>query len=501
MTKLPQLTPDTIQFILLSFEGPDQYSNAGGLGVRMRELGLELARLGFHTHHVFIGDPKLPPVESPHPNLTIHRWSQWLSARFPQGVYEGEGPKMADWNASLPPFVVNDLVAPAARSGRLTAVLAEEWHTAASVCSLSDQLWAAGLRDSTVILWNANNTIGFDQVDWGRLNFCGQITTVSRYMKHVMWSRGVNPLVIPNGIPSDRIKKVSPSRVRALRQAIGSDELLFKIGRWSPDKRWNMAVDALAEERANGADVSMVIRGGIEPHALEVMHNAHARGLRVVDVRPPRDTNEAIATFAKLPPADIYNVLTFLSDDLISVFYAASDAVLANSGHEPFGLVGLEVMASGGIAFVGSTGEDYAIPYLNAVVLDSEDPHEISIALQYLREHPRVRDHMRHEAMTTARNYSWRNIIEDTLLTKLRYVAVRQDVKTASLRTPGSAADRSGFSAGYSGGYGEAGGSDLQDSREDRPASSGGEERLGNSAGGEHPTAGPASATKPETTS
>jgi len=32
--------------------------------------------------------------------------------------------------------------------------------------------------------------------------------------------------------------------------------------------------------------------------------------------------------------------------------YAAADAVLANSGKEPFGLVGLEVMAAGGIAIL-----------------------------------------------------------------------------------------------------------------------------------------------------
>ena len=213
---------------------------------------------------------------------------------------------------------------------------------------------------------------------------------------------------------------------------MGSEEIWFKIGRWSPDKRWNMAVEALAEERMRGIDVTMVIRGGIEPHALEVLHNAHQRGLSIVDVRPPRDTDGAIAMFAQLPRADIYNVLSFMSDELISLFYGGADATLANSGHEPFGLVGLEVMAAGGLTFVGSTGEDYGIPYLNAVVLDSDDPAEIRIALQYLREHPEARARMRVEAQATARNYSWGNIIEDTLLGKLKYVALRQDVRAAS---------------------------------------------------------------------
>jgi glycosyltransferase involved in cell wall biosynthesis len=274
--------------------------------------------------------------------------------------------------------------------------------------------------------------MGFDRIDWPRLDFCTQVTTVSRYMKHLMWGRGVNPIVIPNGIPGDRILQLPEADVKALRDAIGRDELWFKIGRWSPDKRWNMAVEALAEERLRGIDVTMVIRGGIEPHALEVLHNAHQRGLTIIDVRPPRNPGKAIQMFAELPAADIYNVQSFMSDELISLFYAASDATLANSGHEPFGLVGLEVMAVAGLAFVGSTGEDYAIPYLNAVVLDSDDPAEIRIALQFLRDHPEARAQMRAEAQATANNYSWRNIIEDSLLGKLMYVALRQDVRAAS---------------------------------------------------------------------
>ena len=68
--------------------------------------------------------------------------------------------------------------------------------------------------------------------------------------------------------------------------------------------------------------------------------------------------------------------------------YQASDAVLANSGREPFGLVGLETMAAGGMAFTGSTGEDYAIPFHNSIVLETSDPKEIETYVMYLAEHP-----------------------------------------------------------------------------------------------------------------
>ena len=56
---------------------------------------------------------------------------------------------------------------------------------------------------------------------------------------------------------------------------------LFKIGRFDPDKRWLMAVEAVARLKSTGKPVSMVIRGGIEPHGGEVLRRAHELGLRV----------------------------------------------------------------------------------------------------------------------------------------------------------------------------------------------------------------------------
>ncbi len=78
------------------------------------------------------------------------------------------------------------------------------------------------------------------------------------------------------------------------------------------------------------------------------------------------------------------NIRSFLPDALLYTLYAAADAVLANSGKEPFGLVGLEVMASGGIAVCGSTGEDYARPFDNAIVCDTGDPAELASYLERL---------------------------------------------------------------------------------------------------------------------
>jgi glycosyltransferase involved in cell wall biosynthesis len=397
----------------------------------MKELSLELARQGYRTHLVFIGDPDLPAQESPAANLTLHRWSQWLSAHYRAGVYHGEEAKLVDWNEQLPGFVVSQLVAPAAADGRLTAILAEEWHTAYSTCQISDRLWTEGLRDKSIILWNANNVMGFDRIDWGRLAFCSQITTVSRYMKHVMWDREVDPLVIPNGIPADRIRTADPALVAQLRAAFPGRELVFKIGRFSPDKRWHMAMNAVAEEKRRAHRIATVVRGGVEPHGAEVLANARAEGLIVADVHISKDPLEAIKILAEAPFADVYNVTSFMADEFISLLYSAADAVLANSGHEPFGLVGLEVMAGAGVAFVGSTGEDYAVPYLNSVVVDTDDPAEINIALAFLRAHPDFVRRLRDDAQQTARSFTWQNVIVDNLLGKLQYVGLRQLVRPA----------------------------------------------------------------------
>ena len=107
------ISPENAEFAIVSFEGPDEYSRAGGLAVRVRDLAETLAELGFHTHLFFIGDPSLPAVES-NGRLTLHRWGQWISAYHPGGVYDGEWNKMQDLSWSLPPVLANDVVRAAA---------------------------------------------------------------------------------------------------------------------------------------------------------------------------------------------------------------------------------------------------------------------------------------------------------------------------------------------------------------------------------------------------
>jgi len=104
-------TPQTTVFAILSFEGPDEYSQAGGLGVRVKGLSRTLAQLGYETHLFFCGDPDLPGEETQEGGrLHYRRWCQWISARHRGGVYDGEDEKIRDWNSSLPLSLINQVI-------------------------------------------------------------------------------------------------------------------------------------------------------------------------------------------------------------------------------------------------------------------------------------------------------------------------------------------------------------------------------------------------------
>lgn len=426
-----EINLDNAVFLILSFEGPDLYSKAGGLGVRVTELSGALAESGFETHLLFVGDPSLPGHEVLREGkLHLHRWCQWISKYYPDGVYQGEDYKLSDFNTSVPDFIRDQVVRPAAEQGKLVAILGEEWHTAEAMCRTSDLLHYSGLRNRVIPFWNANNTFSFWRIDWNRLRFTSTITTVSRYMKHLMWDLGLNPLVIPNGISRDALGPVDEAAVARVRSVLGDRLVLFKIGRFDPDKRWNMAVEAVARLKALGMRPVFPIRGGIEAHGNEVLANARKLGLVVRDVGGRgRSVDDCIRALEAGADGDVLNLGFFLPDEFVRVMYRAADAVLANSGHEPFGLVGLEVMGAGGVAFTGSTGEDYAIPFENAMVLDTSDPAEIVGYVAHLRNHPHDVEQIRRGAQATAATFVWDKVLEN-LISKLEYIARDQGVLT-----------------------------------------------------------------------
>jgi len=407
---------------LLSFEGPDRYSSVGGLGTRETSFARALGDAGVATSLFFVGDPALPPVEEFAPGVTLRRWCQWISAYHPRNVYDGEDNKVRDYSVSVPAFVVTDIVGPAVAAGERVLVIAEEWQTVAATIALDALLRARGWRDAVTILWNANNTYGFDRIDWSALRRAAAVTTVSKYMRFELARWGVPALVVPNGIDESLLDGPPRELVARLRQALRGRPALFKVGRFDPDKNWLQAIDAVAELRAMGFTPQLVLRGGREPYGSEVFAHARARGLTVERVEADGDDGEAVASGLAAAQADIVHLQAFLPDATLFALYVASDAVLANSSKEPFGLVGLEVMASGGIPVCGATGEEYAEPFVNAIVCDTNDGRELAEYLRASFGDERAADRMRQAGYATANRYLWPTVLE-ALSHKVAYVA------------------------------------------------------------------------------
>ena len=138
--------PSRRQFHILAFEGPDAYAQAGGIASRMTGLAKALATAGFDTHLWFIGDPGLLGHDTVG-TLRLRRWCQWISRYHPGGVYDGGEGKRADYAASLPPFLLREVLLPHLQCGACAAILAEEWHTVDAVLHLDWLLRGEEVRD------------------------------------------------------------------------------------------------------------------------------------------------------------------------------------------------------------------------------------------------------------------------------------------------------------------------------------------------------------------
>lgn len=409
--------------VILCFEGPDPYAQVGGLGVRVSELAEALTESGISTDLIFIGDPARPQRSVSEGGVRLHRVLQSVSKDYPAGVYDGEYNKADAFARDVPQIVIDEHIVPAWQRGEQVLVLLEEWQTARTAVELDRRLRELHLRSSAVMLWNANNTFGFESLDWIALQGAATITTVSKFMKFEMRRRGVNALVIPNGIPVRLLAGPPADGVKRLREVLGGDPLLVKVGRFDPDKRWLQAVDAVHELRKRGAHPRLVIRGGDETHGREVVLRAKSLGLRIEEYARASDEPDFYEGLSRVR-GDVIVLTARLPQPMLFALYAAADAVLANSGKEPFGLVGLEVMAAGGLPVCGATGEEYAEPFVNAIVCDTDDGLELATYIESTLADPRQVHLMHAAAQATAQRYTWPTVLT-VLARKLEFIAAR----------------------------------------------------------------------------
>ena len=399
--------------VLVAFEGPDRYSFVGGLATRMIDLADALLDRGHRVHHLFVGDPALPTREERYDgHFVLERWCQWISRYHPKDVYDGEDGKYLDFSRTVPPHLANEVIPEAAARGERSVVLFEDWQTGAAAINTAMLLNARSDR-AAALFWNANNTYGFGRVDFPLLRRAASITTISRFMRMELAKVDVEAAILPNGIADRYLKPLPPSDVTAMRKAFGERPTFVKVARFDVDKRWLWAIDAVATMRDAGLRPRFIMRGSRSPYAETVGDRIFSRGLNVERLAlPSTATSRDLAAAISTTTAEVVFLDFFIDEKALRSLYAAADGVLANSEKEPFGLVGLEVMASGGIAFLGRTGEDYAVPFGNAVVVQSDDPRELLTAHLMLRERPELGRGIRAEGRATAKRFAWPRILE-----------------------------------------------------------------------------------------
>jgi glycosyltransferase involved in cell wall biosynthesis len=154
-----------------------------------------------------------------------------------------------------------------------------------------------------------------------------------------------------------------------------------------------------------------------------VLAAAEATGLGVTD-RPLiyQGARGLMQALEGLEGVDIVNLCSPVDPESRRVLFHNSAAVLANSQHEPVGLVGLETMAAGGVACIGYTGEDYAMPGHNALALEPDDPQEFLDLFATLRFNPSLERALRRAGRATAQLYTWSRVIHRVLLPRLRLI-------------------------------------------------------------------------------
>jgi glycosyltransferase involved in cell wall biosynthesis len=196
--------------------------------------------------------------------------------------------------------------------------------------------------------------------------------------------------------------------------------VLSKVARWDPDKHWLLAIDIVKALRWQGWRPLLLARGGVEAYGAEVLQAAKQAGLHVAERHISQLGPQGLLQMLdSVHEIDVVSVRSPIDAANRRILLRESAAVLANSGHEPFGLVGLETMAVGGVACTGATGEDYVLAGQNALVLETTNPQEFVSLFGELRATPARERALRQTGRVTARRFAWPQIIQSILLPRI----------------------------------------------------------------------------------
>jgi len=142
---------------------------------------------------------------------------------------------------------------------------------------------------------------------------------------------------LPNGVDPAPYRKGDGARFRDEHGIPPEQKIVLNVSRIDPQKNQRLAVEVLGRLRADGENVKLVLIGPVT--------NAGYHASLEADIRD-KGLGEHVLLIPGLPPG---------SQSLYDA-YAAADAFLLTSVHEPFGIVILEAWASGTPVAAASVG-------------------------------------------------------------------------------------------------------------------------------------------------
>jgi D-inositol-3-phosphate glycosyltransferase len=408
--------------------------DTGGMNVYVRDLTVELGRMGIHVD-VFTRsqDEHVPHVlhDLGFGNRVVH---------VPAGP---EVPLPKRELAGYIPEFVEGVKAFAAEKGlHYDAIHSHYWMSGLAAEALSDAWGGTPIVQMFHTLGEMKNRVARSEAEReGQYRLDGERQVIARadriiaatpaeqaQLEWLYKAQAGKVTIIPPGVD---VCHFYPIPADEARQFIGVDPeccLLLYVGRIEPLKGVDTLIQALAllrgRQTCRREYASLAIIGG-EPDATPEAMDAEMRRLR--------------SLCAELGMQDVVLFLGKRGQDTLPYYYSAAEVVVVPSRYESFGMVALEAMACGipvvasqvgGLAFLvqdGVTG--YTIP--------DGDPQTLSERLSRLLNDEQLRQSLGRNAAEYAQNYAWDKIASQ-LAGVYEKLAKRKRSATVRERRPGA---------------------------------------------------------------
>jgi len=219
---------------------------------------------------------------------------------------------------------------------------------------------------------------------------------------------GVQTVVLPNGVDTRRFRSGHGAAFRAAHGIRPEAKVVLTMGRIDPQKQQHLAVEAIAQLRAQDVDAHLLLIGPVtdEAYGQALTRTVTERGLSAHVTR--------IDGLRANDPA------------LVDAYHAA-DVFLLPSLHEPFGIVALEAWAAGCPVVASRVGgiPGFATHMRNAFLFEPSDVSQAVVGLASVLLHPTLgRTLAEAGRRRAAERYDWTKVTEEL-------VSLYEDVRRA----------------------------------------------------------------------